>query len=243
MKARFLAFLVHLGVSCIVGLFALALVFKIWYPSPLHVAVGVNEVFVLLLGVDVVIGPCLTLIVFDATKKSLRFDLVVICLLQVLAFLYGLWILSEGRPAWIVYNADRFDLVQVYQIDSRVSGQVGGQYRSPSFLGPLWVSAKMPENNEERNVITFESVFSGVDMAQRPNLYRPLIEAKQQMHLHQRSINELYRYNSSELVQRVISEWPEANGFLPMMARIKPMTVLLDKNARVVAVVDLRPWD
>ena len=43
----------------------------------------------LMIGVDVVIGPLLTLIVFDPKKKHLKFDLVVIAALQLAALAYG----------------------------------------------------------------------------------------------------------------------------------------------------------
>ena len=50
----------------------------VWYPQPYFAAMGGATLILLLIGVDVVIGPLITLIVFDPKKKSLRFDLAVI---------------------------------------------------------------------------------------------------------------------------------------------------------------------
>lgn len=58
-----------------------------------------------------------------------------------------------------------------------------------------------------------------------------------------RPLDELRRYNPERSVAEVRRRWPAADAFLPMMARGKPMTVLINREAAaVVAVVDLQPW-
>ena len=96
MIPRLRAGLIHLSISSVVALMAVGIVFLIWYPHPLHTAAGVTEIFLIVLGVDVVIGPLLTTLVYRQGKKSLRFDLSTIALLQLLAFSYGLWTVAEG---------------------------------------------------------------------------------------------------------------------------------------------------
>lgn len=112
MLSRFKAFFVHLIGSLVIGLGALALVFFLWYPAPLHLALGVTSVFMLLIIVDITLGPLLTFLIYQPGKKTLKFDLVVIVVLQLLALSYGLWAVIQGRPVWLVLNADRFDVVQ-----------------------------------------------------------------------------------------------------------------------------------
>lgn len=46
-------------------------------------------------------------------------DLTVIAVLQLGALSYGLWTVAEGRPAWLVFAVDRFELVRVLDIDKR----------------------------------------------------------------------------------------------------------------------------
>ena len=57
MSGRFRAFSWHLSASALVALLTLLLVFFVWYPSPLHEAVGVTHILLLLLAVDVTLGP------------------------------------------------------------------------------------------------------------------------------------------------------------------------------------------
>lgn len=244
MKYRLRAGLIHLAISAGVALLTVSVVFLLWYPQPLHAAVGVTAIFFIVLGVDVLIGPLLTTVVYRPGKKSLRFDLSVIALLQLSAFAYGLWTVAEGRPAWLVFSADRFDLVQAYEIDQRKIAQADDSYRSAPWFGPRWVSAKRPESADERQTILFEAMFAGVDIPQRPELYRPLGDAAKAMQEHARPLDELLKSNSPADVKAVRQRWPAADAFLPMMARVHPVTVLIDKeSAQVVAIVALNPWE
>lgn len=243
MPARFKAFLVHLATSAVIALLVVLLVFRLWYPAPLHTALGVTHIFLLLLLVDVVLGPLLTLLVYKVGKRTLVFDLAVIACLQLSALGYGLWTVAEGRPAWLVFNADRFDLVQVVDIDGQQSQNARPEYRSAPWTGPQWVGAATPEDIKQRNALVFESVMGGSDMPQRPNLYRPLTEMTEQLRGRALPLQALLSYNAEEQVRNALAAWPEANAWLPLMARVKPMVVLLNsERAEVVAVVDLRPW-
>src|SRR5690554_2696262 len=143
MQNRIKAFLYHLTLSILILSFTSYLFFYIWYPAPLYTATGITKIFLLLLAVDVVLGPLLTLIVYKAGKKTLIMDLTVIALLQLSALGYGAWTVAEGRPAWLVFGGDRLELVRIPDIDQR---NIGTQalYSTPAWTGPQWVGADLP---------------------------------------------------------------------------------------------------
>jgi hypothetical protein len=241
MKSRIRAFLFHLAGSACLATLAVALVFLVWYPSPLHKAVGVTDIFLLLLGVDVTLGPLMTLVIFDTRKKSLLFDMCVIVALQLAAFSYGLSSVAEGRPAWLVFSGDRFDLVQVTQIDA-ASTEGAGDYAQAPWWGPRWVAATMPEGAAGGKLL-FEILSSGIDVSQRPNRYLPLEKHTPAMLAKAMPVQDLHKFNGHDRVAKALAQWPAADVFLPLNARVMPMTVLLNKaSGQVVAVVDLRPW-
>lgn len=243
MPARLKAFLLHLAASALIALLALLLVFKLWYPAPLHEALGVTQIFLLLLLVDVILGPLLSLLVYKAGKKTLRMDLGIIAALQLAALGYGLWTVAEGRPAWIVYNADRFDVVTVVDIDTRQLHKAQPEYRNAPWTGPRWVGAARPDDIEQRNNILFEATLGGGDIAQRPNLYRPLPEMAQAIQQRAQPLEKLNDFNEAAIVRDALQNWPDAAAWVPLMARVKPMVVLLGKNhSDVLAIVDLNPW-
>ena len=74
-------FLGHLAISVIIALLVVGLVFFVWYPSPLATAVGVTHIFLMMLAIDVIVGPLLGLLVYKEGKKTLKFDLGVIIVL------------------------------------------------------------------------------------------------------------------------------------------------------------------
>lgn len=243
MPARLKAFLLHLAASVLIALLALLLVFNLWYPTPLHEALGVTHIFLLLLLIDVILGPLLTLLVFKVGKKTLIMDLAIIAALQLAALGYGLWTVAEGRPAWIVYNADRFDVVTVVDIDTRQLGEAHAQYRNAPWTGPRWVGATRPDDIEQRNSIIFEAVQGGYDLAQRPNLYQPLAEMTQAIRQRAQPLDKLNDFNDATAVRDALQNWPEAVAWVRLMARAKPMVVLLGENkSDVIAIVDLNPW-
>lgn len=244
MSARVKAFLIHGLSSVVVAICSMLLIFCVWYPVPLNSAVGVATIFFMMLAIDVIIGPLMTLLVYKQGKKTLVFDLSVIVLLQLSAFTYGLYTMAQGRPAWLVYNADRFDIVRVNELDERKRDEAKPEYMNPPWFGPQWVAAVTPVNTDARNQVVMESVFAGVDIAQRPNLYVHLDTQKVSITKHLKNMDELKKFNKEVDIENLRKKYPKADSWLPLKGLVKDMVVLMSKeNAQPVKIVDLRPWE
>ena len=122
-KVRALAAGVHLSISLAIALLAAILVFGLWYPGDFRLLAGGRGLFVLVMSVDVVIGPLLTFAVFNRTKgvRHLRRDLAVIATLQAAALAYGLHTVYVVRPVAMVFEVDRFRLVTPMRCELRSS--------------------------------------------------------------------------------------------------------------------------
>ena len=83
---------IHLLISIAIAGAVLALMLGLWYGPTLFQAMGGAGLALILIGVDVVLGPALTLVVFRSGKRGLKFDLTAIALLQVVALLYGCYV-------------------------------------------------------------------------------------------------------------------------------------------------------
>ena len=243
MLFRLRAFSVHLAASLMVAVLALCLVFGVWYPSPLHELLDVTRILVMVLVVDVIIGPLLTLLVARAGKKSLKFDLAVIVCLQVAALLYGMHTVAEGRPAWIVFTGDRFELVQAYQLQTEYRQQAAPAFTGLPRLGPKWVGATLPESADARTELIFSALAGGPDLAQRPDYYQPYQAMTEQITASARPLSDLEQMNSQAVLADTLSRYPEADAYLPLTHTLGHMTVLLAADeARVIAIVSLVPW-
>lgn len=246
---RYQAFGTHLLASGLVALLSAALVFLLWYPPPLTVATGVTDIFLLLLVVDVVVGPVITLIVFNPAKKELKRDLLVVLLLQLSALLYGLNTVFVARPVYAVYNVDRFDLVYANDLTPQKLEKVSlPQFKSPPLLGLDIIAARRPDDAKERNEIMFDAIEGGDDVPQLPQFYVPYAQAQPLAIKRVQSIETLRGFNPDRgaeidaLVQRH-AQRAGGIGFLPLKGKVADLAAIVTLDtAEVVEFVALKPW-
>ena len=239
-KARFVT--LHLIVSICVACIAAAIVFFCWYPFPLNKAVGVTHIFLMMLGIDMILGPFFTWLVYKEGKKSLKFDLIIIILIQVIALFYGVYKIADGRPVWLVYNVDRFELIKNNEIVMENPKQVQPQFKQPTWFKPQFVAAEFAKDKKQKNKEMFAEIGSGISIAQRPERYVQLNQAESKIQQRGISLKELNEVNNKEKVANALVKYPEATTYLPMKASAIDMTVLVDAKGQVVKIVDLRPW-
>lgn len=238
-------FLSHLVISFIVASLSLYLVFFVWYPAPFDVALGVGHIILIMLAIDVTLGPLLTLVLAKEGKKGLKFDLAVIAIMQLSALFYGLYSVEKGRPVWVAFDHNRFELVQKYMINREKDKNMATPpaYQKEGFSSPPWVSVRAPKNREEQDDWMFYELETGTSPAMRPALYAPLIENMDRVLKEKLPLSDLNQFNDKSMVELMLAKYPNADGFLPMRASEVDMTVLVDsKDKDFIKVVDLRPW-
>lgn len=243
-KHRAQAFLLHLLISALIAAIVMVVVFWVWYPTPLHEAVGVTEIFLLLLAVDVSIGPLITLIIYKPGKPSLKFDLTVIAILQLCALGYGVHTVFAGRPAFVVFAQDRFEIARALDLDPASVDKAIANGNSEGIAGwarPKWVGAVESPDPKRNAEILFSAMQGGPDWALLPELYVPLAQVKAKILSKARSLEELRSYyDKGELV----TDWRDKNvKWLPLRGKAKHMVVLVDAvTAEVRAIIDVDPW-
>ncbi len=185
---------IHLLFSLlIIGIFLL-IVYFIWYPYPLYITEGVSKITLLLSGVSLIAGPLLTFIIYKKNKKYLLLDLLVIIVLQLSAFLYGAFVIAQGRPVYIVFATDVFKTVAPNTIDI---GSLNNQDLKYSlFSGPVYVYASAPTDPKKRSELLLSTLSGGKDIEKLPEYYQ---DHKQQLFMVQRKnniayINKLHAY-------------------------------------------------
>jgi len=94
---RWQAFSSHFAISLIIFIALFLVIFFIWYPGA-FVHLGGWQGIKIVAAVDLMLGPVLTLIVFNPTKKSLKIDLSIIAAIQLSCLGYGVWAIEQQRP-------------------------------------------------------------------------------------------------------------------------------------------------
>lgn len=236
-------FIGHFTLSLLIAFLALLLVFIFWYPSPLASAVGVTHIFLMLLAIDVILGPILGLLVYKEGKKTLKFDLGVIITIQIVALCYGVFSIEQGRPAWLVFHADRFELVRKNDIILENIDKAQPQFQQISWTGPQFATVKLAVSPQQRQNDMFTEVLGGISLAQRPERYVELTQATTQIQQRALPLKELEQYNSKTEVKKTLAKYPRADAWLPLKANAIDMVVLVNKeSASIIKIVDLRPW-
>ena len=219
----------------------------VWYPWPLFEAAGGNELIFILVGVDVTIGPLITLVIFKAGKKGLRFDLTVIALLQLAALAYGLHTVYLARPVFLVYTIDRFDLVTAKDLDEKDLAKVTHSEFKPSLFGrPRYVAALFPSDPVEKARVVETSVV-GKDLQMYPQYY-VLYPGQAQAALHKaKSLDIMIKRDPEEKIKRYLSSSGRSGDsirYLPMSSPETDGIVLLDATSGMpLDILLINPWD
>ena len=100
---RYQAFAVHMAISLVIFFILLVCITQYWYPGILFDTGNGWKAVGMIVGIDLILGPLLTLIVFNHNKSSLKFDLAVIALVQTAALIYGIWTIHQTRPVALAF--------------------------------------------------------------------------------------------------------------------------------------------
>jgi hypothetical protein len=237
---------IHLTISAVVVGSVLTLMLLRWYPGAWFASMGGNTLIFILASVDIIIGPLLTWLVFQPGKSTLKFDLGVIVTLQIAAFLYGLHVLYEARPAYMILLTDQFRAVTAAELDPVLLAQARyPEFRQIPANGPSVATAQTPTATSDRD-IAMMAIMLGTDLHQLPQFWHPYDgNAALRVSGSMRTLREIDPANDVVLDAFLQSSDVGADQlrFIPLRTRHKEMAALIDASTgKVVGVVDAKPW-
>jgi hypothetical protein len=247
------AFFTHLCISATIVGAICALIFFVWYPHPYFQAAGAWNVLRVLIGVDLVVGPLLTLIVFKPGKWGLKFDLCAIATIQLAALIYGISVIYTERPYFTVFALDRFYVLARKDVDQEqladpalvAAERIG---RKP-LRGPLLVVAQRPADDAGMQRLIEETVFgTKPDIQQRPEFWTTYGQAVGNVvvRAHPLAALRAERSDSAAAIDGLVAKLglPEAElGFLPIVAKNKDLALIVEAASGLpLDVLDVDPW-
>lgn len=173
---RWGAFLSHLLISLGI-LIALALFIAfVMFPGALFTLAGGVEGLKIITGVDMVLGPLLTLIIYNRSKplRELMRDLSIIAAIQIAALTAGMYLVHSSRPAAVAYAYDQFHTTKTGEFDSADVARPAGL----RWFQPVFYNIRLPADDDEALTKMAEFEFSGVSVRLRTDLYEPLAPAE-----------------------------------------------------------------
>ena len=247
--SRWKAALIHLGLSIlVVGSVALGLIF-LWYGPDLFALTGGLRLLTILGICDVVIGPLLTLIVYKHGKKSLKFDLAVIALLQLAFLAYGLNVMRSARPVFLVGVLDRFELVFAGELsDEDLARGAKPEFRTRSLTGPRLVGGIVARDSKETLELAM-SGFAGKDVHLMPDRYTDYSDVAHALGLKAQPVAELIGFSRPDAAKKLEKAVKATGrdegsvGFLPIVSKRGRATMLVELGTgEVLGIVGAEPW-
>ena len=245
MEKRLRASALHMTVSLLVAGLAALMVFGLWYPFPYREFSGGRELFLLVVLVDVVLGPLITLVVFNRTKtrRHLAMDLTVVGLLQLAALYYGLWTVFVARPVHLVFEYHRMAVVHAVDVPPELLAQAPADLQALPLTGPTLLSLRPLRSSEI--VESVMQAIGGIAQAAQPSLWQPyetsradILDESQPVEQLKQKFADKYRTIDQAVVQTGLPI--ERLRYLPLLARKNAWTVLIDsETAQPVGFIEL----
>lgn len=212
----------HLLLSLMLAVGVAALVFGLWYPPPYGQLAGGHGLFLLIMVVDVVCGPLLTLVIFNPRKPRTELvrDIGLVVLIQLAALSYGVYSLSQARPIWLAFEGDRFRVVSVPDLADQNIDEAPEALRLLNWTGPQLLGVQLVSNTDPAFMESIQSALKGLHPSFRPSRWVPY---KSQIALVQASLkpldNLLERHpQAAEEIQRTMAGRPATTlGYLPLV--------------------------
>lgn len=247
-SSRIKAASIHLILSLAVGALAAALVFGLWYPVPYGTISGGQSLFLMIISVDMVLGPALTFVAFNPNKpkRELVRDLAIIAALQLGGLAYGLYTVYQARPVALVYEpVGRFRVVTPVNMRAEELPQALPELRSLSLKGPKLLGARAPRGGDEQ-MQAVDFALQGMDIGQRPSFWQPYALSLPSVIETARPLEVLFKkypdaMQEIETYLKKINRTPTSVKFLPIIARESSWSALVD--AQTGELVGFVPFD
>lgn len=233
-KRRIRASGIHLAISLTLALIAAALVFGVWFPFPYSEISGGRELFLIVISVDVVLGPLITLVIATPQKTwpVLRRDIALVGVVQLCALAYGLWTVSVARPVFLAFEYDRFRVVHAIEVQEAKQPAAAPTKISVQWGGPQLIGVRRWRNDQEKVDMTLIAM-QGVHPSYRPELWQPYAMSEPDVLKQAKPVAALKtRFpDQSAVIDKALADSGLNSGnalWLPMIGRKSFWTVLLD---------------
>lgn len=251
MKSRVKASLIHLSLSVMVVVAVLAFIYFVSFPYPFFDAMGTGEVLYIIAAVDVVLGPAMTLIIFNPAKKSLKADLAIIAFIQLAALSYGFHTAFSARPVYAVFYQDRFHLISALQVP-KAELNATGRFMLP-INGPEFTAVDWPEEKEKTRSLIQQTTSTGTSLLQLIRYYQPLAAYEKPLKKQWLPVQTLIDgqpkrkiATANNLVQSALAGRNIKMSdvfFIPLQGKGQDMSVLIDgRDLSIIAVLPIHPW-
>jgi len=251
MKFRLKALGLHLLASTVVLSSILGTLYLGWYHWPGWHLTDVVHVVIVMVGVDVVLGPLLTFTIARSTKprRELTRDIGMIVAVQLVALVYGTVSLWHGRPLYYAFSESILQLVQAYDIDDQelaLARRQKAEFAPHWYSLPRWIWAPLPEDPDERGKIVAAAITGGDDVISMPRYFKPWEQGLPKLRTELKKVDAVAYFSTGE--KKLLKERMRAAGLptdqlnsMPLTGRGHPLLAVFDPaSVKIIAIFRAR---
>jgi hypothetical protein len=247
MHFRLKLFSLHLLSSAAILTLILGSLYLGWYRWPGWYLTDVTRVIVVMVCVDVVLGPTLTLIIANQKKsrRELTRDIGIIVAVQLCALTYGSAQLWSGRPLYYAFSENVLQLVQAYDIDASEAklGREQNPGLAPHWYSlPRWIWAPLPQDAESAQKIAASAVTGGDDVIPMPRYFKRWEDGLPSLHTQLKKVDAVGYFAPSE--KKKLKEKMQAAGLpedqsdtMALTGRGHPVLAVFDPTSLKITAV------
>lgn len=194
-REKIFAASIHFVITLAVAALAAAVIFLVWFPGAFASMSGGTDLFLLVVGVDVGLGPLVSLVIYSSRKsrRQLIIDYSVVAFFQLAALLYGVFTVAVSRPVFVAFAVDQFEVVAAIELDDAdLAAGTEPRFRTKSWTGPRLVAVQMPTDPKERDQ-QLELTLSGKEVQMLPKYYRAYEVAREQIDAKSAPLDSLFK--------------------------------------------------
>jgi hypothetical protein len=247
MHFRLKLFSLHLLSSAAVLTLVLGSLYLGWYRWPGWYLTDVTRVIVVMVCVDVVLGPTLTFIIANQKKlrRELTRDIGIIVAIQLCALTYGSVQLWNGRPLYYAFSENVLQLVQAYDIDPSEAklGREQNPGLAPHWYSlPRWIWAPLPQDPDERKKIFGAAISGGDDVISMPRYFKRWEEGLPSLRSQLKKVDNVAYFAQSQ--KKKLKDKIRAAGMaddqpdtMPLTGRGHPLLAVIDPASLKITAV------
>lgn len=238
-KNRYTAFACHFSVSLLIFLIFVFILFNFWYPTPYFTASGGWQGLKIVAAVDLILGPALTLIIFNLSKpkKELILDFSIIALVQISALIWGITTVYSQRPVASVFWESGF-----YTVSASALEKGGISYKQLDTYGterPVYIFAEKPQTEEDQEQMINAILEQKIPPYQQISLFRPIEQHYPDIYKHNVDIVDVIAKNNDMRIQiesilTTSGTVLESNHYIPLISKYRNIILIYNSDNQII---------
>jgi len=238
-KNRYFASALHFTISLFVFSIFVLVLLNFWYPAPYFTASGGWQGLKIVAAVDLILGPALTLIIYNLNKSKLELisDFSIIGFVQIAALTWGITTVYSQRPVAAVFWEDGFYTVPASALEKQ--GVDLADLEKYGTEKPLYIFAENPQTVEGKQELIESILTERIPPYHQIKRFRPIESHYDDIFKRGVDIREIIKNNMDmkKEVDEVVSRYNTSlsdNHYISLKSKYRNIILIFNQAGKLL---------